>query len=374
MAETNPSTDPSSDKAEPAPADPVRRWTLTVTAMIVVLLAWYLAADRLTPFTSQARVKAYVVPIAPQVSGRVLAVHVANNHLVEQDQELVTIDASNYELAVRTAEVNLTSARQELAAANAAVNAARAGVEAARAGLTKARQDAERLTRIFEEDPGAVSERRVQTAQASLTQAESNVTKALANLEQAEQQQGELGENNTRILTARAALDQALLDLERTRIRAPRRGLVTDLAVDRGNYAQTGQPLMTFIAIHDLWIRADLTENNLGHVDPGDRVAFVLDVQPGRVFEGTVRSIGYGVATDSDSLGALPTITNDSQWLRSAQRFPVIVDFDPGSLDAPLGVRVGSQATLVVYTDDGFLMNLLGALYIRLQSLLTYAY
>jgi multidrug resistance efflux pump len=145
--------------------------------------------------------------------------------------------------------------------------------------------------------------------------------------------------------------------------------------VDRGNYAQIGQALMTFIAIHDLWIQADLTENNLGHVDPGDAVAIVLDVQPGRVFRGRVRSIGYGVASGDDTLGTLPTITNDPDWLREAQRFPVLIDFDRGTLDQPIGLRVGSQATVVVYTDDDrWLVNALAALYIRLVSILTYAY
>jgi len=162
--------------------------------------------------------------------------------------------------------------------------------------------------------------------------------------------------------------------MERTRVRAPGRGLVTDLAVDRGNYAQTGQPLMTFIAIHDLWIQGDFTENNLGHVDPGDAVEFVLDVQPGSVFKGRVRSVGYGVSTGSSTLGTLPTIDNDPNWLRDAQRFPVIVDFTQDELDESLGLRVGSQVTVIVYTDDNWLINLLGAGYIRLNSLLTYAY
>ncbi len=357
-----------------APGDPLRRWTLVVSAVIAALLCWYLVADRLTPFTSQARVKAYVVPIAPQVSGRVVAVNVKNNQLVGQDEVLVAIDPTSYELDKRSAEAGLTAARQELGAATAAVASARAGVDAARANLIRAQQDADRLERIYKEDPGAISERRVQAARATLESSVSQLAQAQANVEQALQQQGDLGDNNTRILAATAALDQAELNLERTRIRAPGRGLVTDLAVDRGNFAQPGQPLMTFIAIHDLWIQADFTENNLGNINPGDPVALVLDVQPGHVYKGTVRSVGFGVATSNNALGSLPTIDNDPDWLRSAQRFPVIIDFDPGTLDAPLGVRVGSQATLIVYAGDRWLLNWLGALYIRLNSILSYAY
>jgi multidrug resistance efflux pump len=372
MAEANPADTPEQNAAPTG--DPVRRWTLIVSGVILLLICWYLFADRHTPFTSQARIKAYVVPIAPQVSARVVDVRIGNNELVEADQELVIIDPSSYQLAVDAAEASLADAQQQLGAATAAVESARAGVAAAQARLTKAAQDATRLERIFEQDPGAISERRVQSARASLTEAKAGLRQAEANLEQALQQQGQAGDNNSRILSARASLASAKLDLERTVVRAPARGLVTDLAVDRGNYAQTGQPLMTFIAIEELWIQADMTENNLGHVNTGDEVAFVLDVQPGRVFTGEVRSVGYGVAADNDTLGALPTISNDPNWLRDAQRFPVVIDFDPGTLAQPLGLRVGSQVSVIVYTGDGFLLNLLGSLYIRLVSLLSYAY
>jgi multidrug resistance efflux pump len=90
---------------------------------------------------------------------------------------------------------------------------------------------------------------------------------------------------------------------------------------------------MTLIAIQDIWITADLTENNLGHVEPGTPVAIVLDALPGKVLEGKVRSIGYGVSTgQSPPPGSLPTVQNSRDWLRPAQRFPVIVDIDPGQL------------------------------------------
>jgi multidrug resistance efflux pump len=371
---TEADSDELSAQSEPPAVDPVRRWTLIITGVVAVLLVWYLVADRLTPFSTQARVKAYVVPIAPQVSGRVIEVKVVNNELVDADQALVMIDPENYRLAVESAQANLESARQSLGAANAAVESAAAGIDAALAQRKKAEQEESRLKRIFKEDPGAVSERRVQSAEASLEAARSKVVQAQANLEQAQQNRGTPGEENSRILTAQAALDQAELDLSRTTIVAPGRGLVTDLAVDRGNYAQPGQPLMTFIAIHDLWIQADMTENNLGHVKPGDAVDFVLDVQPGRVFRGTVRSVGYGVATGDDNLGALPTIDNDPDWLRSAQRFPVVIDFAEGSGEQVLGLRVGSQATVIIYTGENWFTNLLAAAYIRLNSLLTYAY
>ena len=78
-----------------------------------------------------------------------------------------------------------------------------------------------------------------------------------------------------------------------------------------------------------------MTENNLGNIDPGDEVAIVLDVMPGEVLKGRVRSIGGGVSTGQQAPpGTLPTIENSRDWLRQAQRFPVAVEFDPAEARA----------------------------------------
>jgi multidrug resistance efflux pump len=133
---------------------------------------------------------------------------------------------------------------------------------------------------------------------------------------------------------------------------------------------------MTLIAVHDVWITADLTENNLGHVDVGDEVAITFDVMPGQVFKGRVRSIGGGVGSGQSSPpGTLPTVQNNRDWLRQAQRIPVVVELDPAERPKMRRVRVGGQAAVLVYTDDdNALMNALGAAYIRVMSWLSYLY
>ena len=357
-----------------AAMDPVRKWTLIVLGACVVLMFWYLRSDRVTPYTNQARVHALVVPIAAQVSGIVTDVEVANNEYVAADQELLQIDRNQYLLAVETAKANLQSARQATGASTANVDAARASVAAARASVVRADQDAVRLTRIKEEDPGAISVRRLEQAESALSVAQSQLAASQANIERAIQELGEAGDENSRILQAQAALDQAQLDLSRTTVLAPDNGLLTDVRVDRGNFASAGAPLMTFIAIHNIWVQADFTENNLGHVDPGDKVEIVFDSMPGRVISGRVRGTGFGVALNSAPLGNLPTIENDRQWLRDAQRFPVLVEFKLPDRNDTLSIRVGSQASVIVYTGNNWLFNFVGKIYIRVASLLTYAF
>lgn len=354
--------------------DPVRRWTKILLAVALFMMLWYIASDRLTPYTTQARVHALVVPIAPEVSGSVTDVYVSSNQEVEAGDVLFSIDPSRYELAVETAEANLQAARQATGASSANVDAARAQVESAQANRVRTEQDAVRLRRIKEENPGAISDRRLESAEASLVVSRSQLSAARAGLERALQDLGETGDENSRILQAQAALDQARLDLERTTVVAPANGIVTDVRVDRGNFAGAGAALMTFLAIHDVWVQADFTENNLGNIKSGDEVRIVFDALPGKVIKGVIRTTGFGVNVDSAPLGSLPSIDNDRDWLRDAQRFAVIVDFELPSARERIGIRVGAQASVIVLTGDSFIFNSWGKLKMWFVSVMTYAY
>jgi multidrug resistance efflux pump len=362
------------DKKQPATEkDPVRTWTIRILVLVLVLLAGYLVADRWTPVSTQARVHTLVVPIAAEVSGTVAEVTVANNQPVQAGEVLFRVESERYRLAVASAEANLESARQATGASVAGVDAAEASVASARANLTRTQQDAVRLRRIKNQDPGALSDRRIESAEASLIVAQQQLAAAEANLEQARQNRGSIGDDNSRIQQAMASLDRARLDLERADVRAPAAGVVTDVRVNRGNFAAAGAPQMTFIASEDIWVQADFTENNLGHVDNGDAVRLSFDIFPGRVFEGTVRATGFGVSVDSAPLGSLPTIDNNRQWLRDAQRFPVIVDFEMSD-DDMRRLKVGAQASVIIFASDSWILNTLGSLYIRAGSILSYAY
>lgn len=367
--------EPKADTKPKAAKDPVKRWTKIILILALALLAWYLRADRVTPFSSQARVHALVVPIAPEVSGTITAVEVSNNQFVEAGQVLFRIDDKNYRLGLQQAEAALDQAYSGQGAASANVRAAEATLSSARAAEERSRLDAERMRRIREQDPGALSERRLESAEASLRVAQGNVTAAEAALQAAIEQLGKPGDQNSAVQQALAARDSALLNEQRTEIRAPEDGVVTGVQLDKGNFAGAGQPQMTFIARHNIWIQADMKENNLGHIEPGDRVGIVFDVLPGRVVEGTVREIGFGVDVKNPPLGKLPTIQNDKNWLRSAQRFPVLVDFELPRNDRRITpIKVGSQATVVVYTGTHPVSNFLARWIMRIRSILTYAY
>ena len=373
--ETEQSKEQAPASTEKQEKDPVRRWTLIVLIVCAVLLVWYLRSDRVSPITSQARVHALVVPISPEVSGIIVDVLVSNNQVVEQGQVLFQLDKENYRLAVQAAQATLDQAYQGQGVAGANVEAATANLEAAMANAERARLDATRMRNIRKQDPGAISQRRLESAEASLALAEGKVEAARAGLGAAIQNLGKPGEENAMVQQAQAALKAAELNLERATLRAPAEGVVTGVQLDKGNFAGAGQAQMTFIATQNIWIQADYKENNLGNIDAGDEVAIVFDVLPGRVIKGTVREVGFGVSVDNPPLGSLPTINNDKNWLRAAQRYPVLIDFElPLNSEGKTRLKVGSQATVVVFTGTHPVINTLARLYMRLASIFTYAY
>lgn len=363
--------------AEEAPRA-VKRGGLLVAVLILLSLAWYLAADRFTPYTNQARVQGYVVGVAPQVSGTVTEVTVRNNQEVQVGEVLFRVDPTSYEIALAKARSDYENALRQVDAGDAGVEAARANLRSTLANLEKAEKDANRLERLYREDPGTISERRLEISRATLDQSRAAVAAAEAGVAQAIEAMGGAAdeETNTILKIARQGVAKAELDLERTVVKASTRGVITDLRAELGMFAGAGSPVMTLVSFHDVWIQAEFTENNLGNMTPGTPVEILFDALPGEVFQGEVANIGLGIsASQPPPPGTLPSISNSRDWLRQAQRFPVIVRF-PVDQDPVLRkqLRVGGQASVIAYSEPAWLTALLGRMYIRLMSIFAYAY
>jgi multidrug resistance efflux pump len=364
---------PETEDAEQSPEgkDPIRRVTRIVLIVCTVIFMWYLFADRLTPYTDQARVTGLVVPIVPRVSGYLTEVNVRLHSVVNQDDVMFVIDQRTYKLAVQSAEANLDNAAQQVGALTATVKSAAGRVGVAKAQLDRAQRNYNRTQAILDKNPGALSQADRDRAETSLAQAVERVSSAEADLDKAKEQLGITGPENPQLRAAVAALEQAQLDLAFTTLHAPTHGAIESFNIDVGHYAVSGQPLATFVSTSDVWIQADMRENNISRVDIGDRVEFVLDVVPGRGFKGEVRSVGFGVSTaGGTNRGNLPTVQSSQGWLRDPQRFPVIIGFELGTASGLL--RSGGQADVIIYTGGNSILNLIGKLHLRIRSLLSY--
>jgi multidrug resistance efflux pump len=337
----------------------------------VTFFLLYIRADRVMPYSDQARVSGYTVSVVPLVSGYVTGIEVALHEQVGPGRVLVQLDTTQYQIAVRSARAALDNAIQQLGVQSAGVESNAARLAASRAQEGIARRDYERILQISDRNANALSQADRDRSQAALTQAEAQVSSAEAELRRAQAALGVDGEGNPTVRSAMAALEQAELNLARTVIRAPSRGAIETLRLDVGHFAASGQALMTFVSTADIWIQADMRENNIANLEPGDPVRLLLDVAPGKVFDGVIRSVGLGVRQGlPGSRGELPQISQTTGWLRQPQQFPVIIDL--GEDVPPEMLRVGAQASVMVFTGNHPLLNPLGRLVLRLFSLISY--
>lgn len=373
--EDAPNKNPESKESPGEPAkkrDPIKFWTRITVVVLVVLFFGHILSDKYVPYTSNARVEAYVVPLSAEVSGRLSRVYVTNNDIVEEGDPLVDIDSEKYRLAVEQAEADLRKASQASDADLAAVSSAQARVTEAEANLRNAEVKGERIIKLAEQ--GAASKSRADDARSRIEASQAKLDSAKSELQKAKSNLGNTGEENAGFQVALANLKKAQLDLERATVRAPSAGIITNLTIDVGHFANAGTPIMTFISIKEVWIQADMRENSLAHIDSGDKVEIILDAAPGRVFAGKVRSVGWGVSDDTQNqMGGLTTVKTTQGWLRESQYFPVLVDFDDEGASKGFK-RAGGQANVIVYTGDSGLLNFCGKIWMRLVSQLSHIY
>ena len=199
-------------KNEEAPRDPVRRWTLIVLGLIVVLFLYSLIADRLTPYTSQATVQAFVVRMAPEVAGRVIEVNVIDNQRVKGGDALFGIDPEPFAIALRAGRgqigrrrsINRRKHRRRHLGAGAPYRRPKPN------GLTYASKQTASYELV---EKGVYAKARSDQATKEIEVAEAEVREAEAEVERARQELGPQGNDNPQFREALAAVEQAKLNL-----------------------------------------------------------------------------------------------------------------------------------------------------------------
>jgi multidrug resistance efflux pump len=354
------------------PANPMRKIILIALAVLLTLFAYHVLSDRFTPYSSQARVETFLTQIAPEVAGDVLQVGVKDNGTVTKGQLLFRIDPEPYEVAVRSAEANLSVALQGADVSVADIAAAQAQIAKQRADLAASRQLRNIVTNLV--GKRALSETQGIRARADTAKTEADLTRAQADLRKAEASLGAPGLRNPKVRQALATLEQARLDLRNTRVVAPANGTVTNLRLAAGQYVAPGQPLLSFLESGPRWISADMRENQLGNVKPGQRVYVAFDVRPGKLYRGQVQSIGWGISQGNEApTGQLSTVEAPQGWVREPQRFPVRILLLPDDKGPGLDLgRSGAQANVIIFTDDHSILNPIGWLWIKAVALLSY--
>jgi RND family efflux transporter MFP subunit len=254
------------------------------------------------PWTRDSTVRTYVVTMAPEVAGRIVKLPVADNQFVHEGDLLLVIDPTDYRIAL---------------------NLAGAAVQQAQATAQNAQREAERRRKLSDL---AVTREEQQTFSSNAVAADAQYQQAVARR------------------------DQAKVNLERTEIRSPVDGWVTNLLAQRGDYATVGRNVISVVDANSFWVDAYFEETQLASIHEGDAAEIKL-MGYSQIVRGDVGSVARGINVPNaqpNDLG-LATVNPIFTWVRLAQRVPVRIRIDR----VPDGVHLVAGMTATVEIDAG---------------------
>jgi multidrug resistance efflux pump len=295
------SAEPAVRNMRKAPIRTVPLLITLATTVFAVVLGWAMWDAYMTaPWTRDGTVRTYVVTMAPEVAGRIVALSAADNQFVHKGDLLLVIDPTNYKIALQLAD---------------------AAVDQAQATAENAQREAERRRKL---DDLSVSVEQKQIFNANAVAAQAQYQQAVANR------------------------DQAKVNLERTQIRSPVNGWVTNLLTQLGDYATVGQNEISIVDADSFWVDAYFEETQLASMHEGDPAEIKL-MSYRQIVRGKVGSVARGINVSNaqpDQQG-LATVNPIFTWVRLAQRVPVHILID----QVPDGVRLVAGMTATVQVD-----------------------
>jgi membrane fusion protein (multidrug efflux system) len=271
--------------------------------------------------TDNAYVQADILPISTEVSGTLQTVMVKENQQVKAGQLLFRIDPQPFQIALAKANANLAQVRTELASLQASYKEKQAEIQLAKTRLKFAEKEQKRLEGLVNKH--YVSSDQLDNAHQNVDLAKQQVIALQQSLNQIAQSLGghanEPLEKHPRYLAAKAALDQAKLDLSHTQIRAPEAGIMTKPPI-AGQYIKSGTSIVNLVASRSAWVNANFTEDDLTYMHPGQQVNIEVDTYPGLKWKGVVDSISPATGAE---FSLIPAQNATGNWVKIAQRVPV---------------------------------------------------
>jgi membrane fusion protein (multidrug efflux system) len=310
------------------------RLPLLILAPVLVVVGsvyFYLGGGRYVG-TDNAYVRADMLAVSTDVSGMVKSVEVDDNQHVAAGQVLFRLDDAPFRFALENARAQLGLARAGVEAMKANWREKQQEQRLTQINLDFAQRDWKRKTELFDQHviPQAQMDQ-AQQARDAATQQIQTVQQQTAGLiadlggdpEQATDQ-------HPRVLAAQAQLDQAARDLDRTVVKAPSAGIVTQVPnLQPGMYLRAATPALSIVASDRPWIEANPKETQLTYIQPGQTVTITVDAFPDSKWTGRVASISPASGAE---FSMLPAQNTSGNWVKVNQRIPlrVAVDADPG--------------------------------------------
>lgn len=345
-----------------------------VAAKLAIGAGFYMFHDTGHVSTDNAYVSADSAQVTPLVSASVAEVAVVNTQMVRKGQILLRLDDSDARLALAKAEAEYLKARRQFSqtsansgslaaqidARDADIGQAQAQLASAQASFDKARIDLSRRSELA--SSGAVSGEELTNAKNAFSTAQANLALARAGIAQAAATKGAARESwaanealiagstidtSPEVAAAKAKVEQARLDLQRTVIRAPIDGVVTNRQVQVGQRIAAGSAVMTIVPVNSVFVDANFKEGQLKKVMPGQKVELISDLYGDDVvYHGKVAGFSGGTGS---AFALIPAQNATGDWIKVVQRLPVRITLDPRELAKhPLRVGLSMEAKIDV--------------------------
>ena len=351
------------------PANAARKKALTVITIVVLLglayggFEWFI--NRHSEETDNAYVQGNVIQITPQIGGTVTAILADDTDFVKAGQPLVQLDPADAQVALDQAAANLAQTVRQVRTLYANNGSLSAQIALRESDIARAQTDIARATddlarRQSLVGNGAVSKEELGHTQSQLATAQNTLSAAKAGVAAAREQlasnqaltDGTSIESHPSVLVAAAKVREAYLAAHRAALPAPVDGYVAKRTVQLGQRVAAGTPLMSLIALNQLWVDANFKEVQLRNIRIGQPVTLTADLYGKKVeFKGTVAGMSAGTGA---AFALLPAQNATGNWIKVVQRVPVRIALDAKELaQNPLRVGLSMEATVDVTDQSG---------------------
>ncbi|PWD85657.1 HlyD family secretion protein [Ignatzschineria cameli] len=286
----------------------LKRYLITViAALILIVVAFQLWNFYvLGGWTRDGKIRADVIQVSAQVSGKIVNLPIIDNQLVDKGDLLFEIDPIDYEINLRNAETQLEQLR------------------------------------IRQEQAALQYERRTNLG---------NV--AAISKEHLDDVKYNLDLLNDQVQQAEIAVEKAKLDLSRTQIYAEVSGYITNMNIREGSFIPAGQPLFALVDKNSFHAVGYFEETKLPYIEVGRRVE-IIPYNGGEKMYGYITGYGRAIFDQSAQTGEqlLQAVKPNYPWVTLAQRIPVKVAFEENDEELEAHNLIAGTTVTIIVLDE----------------------
>lgn len=338
---------------------------LSLILSLSILFAIFLvASDNIAPFTTQAQLHIPTSRIAAEVSAPVIKLAVENGQQVKKGDLLVQLDPTRYQLALVQSQAALVEAEQNYQAKRQRLNRSEAILRQRQQEAINSDRQLKRNQQLSTR--ALISQEMLDDSRADSAVRQQAVEAALAEIAQLQAELRQSSDNGA-LAAARARVELAQLDLDKTTIIAPVDGVIGNLNINPGTYVSAGNPFLFLVDRQRAWVNADFNEKGASHLNTGVLVRLIFDALPGQVFEGKVQGHELAIYDASIDINGLAKVVNDDRWIRDQQK--VRTQISMPNIDRVL--FSGSKVSVMVISETSY-WDALGNAWMQLLASLRY--